>query len=182
MDSVLLSAIVRLAAAALAALLGAVVLFRGRRLPWLFSGAAAFLLGVLLMQVLNPILDNGTDDAQGLTWGDLIPVAAAVLGVLAGLYRQAVAYRLIGLCVGGALAIWLARMLLLPGAGLNFWTALIAIVVMALGMLFVVRYREVALIVLSAAVGPSLIVHGLALPVDLQAVAALALALGIAGL
>ena len=43
-DGVLLTAILRFALAVLTALLGVVVLLRGRRLPWLFSGAAAFLL------------------------------------------------------------------------------------------------------------------------------------------
>jgi hypothetical protein len=174
--------IVKLVLAVLAALLGVVVLFRGRRLPWLFSGAAAFLLGVLLVRILNEILGNPTEDAEGLSWADLIPAGAALLGVLAGRYRLSVAYGLIGLCTGGALALWVARMVVPVGVALDFWTAVVAILVMALGLLFVLRYGEVALIVLSAGVGVSLIAHGLVLPADSQLVAALGLAAAIAGL
>ena len=53
---------------------------------------------------------------------------------------------------------------------------------MGMGMLFVLRYGEVALIVLSSLVGASLVVNGLSLPDNSSLVAALGLAASIAGL
>src|SRR5436190_9889109 len=182
MDSALLTTIVRLAVALLTALLGLVVLYRGRKLPWLFSGAAAFLLGILAVRVLVALFGSPAEDADRLTWTDLVPVAAGVLGALAGKYRLSVAYNLIGIATGGALALWIAQTLLPEGTGLDFWSAVLVAILMALGMLFVTRFVEVALIVLSAGVGAILIRHALALSADSALVAALGLAAAIGSL
>ena len=85
-DSPLLSTIVQIAMAGAAVLLGVLVLWRGRRMPWLFAGAAAFLLAVLLVDILDRTLGLGlTDDSSRLPWEELIPLGAAVVGVLAGI-------------------------------------------------------------------------------------------------
>jgi hypothetical protein len=180
-DGPLLSTIVHLALAGAAVLLGALVLWRGRRMPWLFSGAAAFLLAVLLVDVLDITLGL-TDDTSRLRWEELIPLGAAVVGVLAGMFRIPIAYRLIGLASGAALALWLAQMVRPAGSGLDFISALVVLAVTWLGMLFVVHYGAVAIILLSVGVGIGLIVHGLALPLDSLLVAAFMLVLGIASL
>src|SRR4051794_13088110 len=159
-DSNLLEAIATLAFALLTILLGLVVLWRGRRLPWLLSGAAAFLLGLLAVRILNVLLGNSADSTDTPLWENLIPVVAAFLGVLAGRFRIAVAYELVGAATGGALAIWIARLFLPPDVGLDFWSVAFILLGMVLGVLFVTRYGDVALIVLSAVVGPALILHG----------------------
>ena len=182
-DSPLLSTIVELAMAGAAVLLGVLVLWRGRRMPWLFAGAAAFLLAVLLVDILDRTLGLGlTDDSSRLPWEELIPLGAAVVGVLAGMFRIPVAYRLIGLASGAALALWLAQMVLPSGTGLDFVSALAVLAVTWLGMLFVVHYGAVAIMLLSVGVGIGLIVHGLSLPLDSLLVAAFMLVLGIASL
>jgi hypothetical protein len=181
-EGALLGALVRLALSLLAAGLGVFVLFRGRRMPWLFSGAAAFLLGLLVVRILDRILGTGTASTDGLTWQDIVPAAAAVLGALAAQYRRPVAYALIGLATGGALAIWIVQLTQPPDFALDFWSALGILIVMGLGMLFVFRFGDVALIILSAGVGASLIVHALNLPTDSLLVSALALAAAIASL
>ena len=91
------------------------------------------------------------------------------------------------MAAGGALALWVTRTFIQQqdvsaDLWLDFWSALVILVVMGLGMLFVLRYGQVALIVLSAGVGPALIVRGLSLPLDSPIISALALAAGIAGL
>jgi len=181
-EGALLGALVRLALSLLAAALGVIVLFRGRRMPWLFSGAAAFLLGVLAVRILDRILGTDSANTDGLRWQDLVPVAAAVLGALAAQYRRPVAYVLIGLATGGALAIWIVQLTQPPDARLDFWSALVILIVVGLGMLFVIRYGEVALIILSAGVGTGLIVYALNLPPDSALVSALVLAAAIASL
>ena len=99
-DGMFLMAVLRLATSLLIALLGVLVLWRGRRLPWLFSGAAGFLLGIMAVRFLDPVLGGRLTDVNGLAWGDLVPIIAAVLGVLAGRYRQDTAYALMGLPQG----------------------------------------------------------------------------------
>jgi hypothetical protein len=181
-EGVLLGALVRLALALLAAALGVFVLFRGRRLLWLFSGAAAYLLGLLLVRILDRILGTNTATADGLVWQNLVPVAAAVLGALAGQYRRTIAYGVVGAAAGGALAIWIVQLTQPPDAPVDFWSALAILIVMALGVLFVIHYGDVAVILLSAGVGASLIVYALNLPPDSQLVSALAIAAAIASL
>src|SRR5436190_1556296 len=105
LDNPFLSTVFTVAIALLAALLGLVVLFRGRRLPWLFSGAAAFLLGVLLVRILEGAVGDPTDSPSRIQWEDWIPIIAGVLGVVAGRFRLEVAYGVIGLAAGGALAL-----------------------------------------------------------------------------
>ena len=95
-DSPLLSTIFTVAISLLAALLGLVVLFRGRRLPWLFSGAAAFLLGVLLVRILEVVMGDPTDSTSRIQWEDWIPIIAGVVGGVAGRIRLDVAYEVIG--------------------------------------------------------------------------------------
>jgi MFS family permease len=181
-DGVLLAGIGRLAISLLAALLGLVVLLRGRRLTWLFSGAASFLLGLVLVAVVDSLLGGRLSDAEGLSWSELIPVAAAVLGALVGRFQKTVAYSIIGLATGGVLALWVAKMLLPEGTVLDFWSGMVVVLVMGVGMLFVLRYHKVSLILLSVATGVSLIIYGLKLPLNSEFVAALTLAAAIAGL
>ena len=181
-DSELLDTIVRIALAVLVALLGVVVLFRGRRYLWLFSAAAAFLLGLLAVRIVNNLLGGDAFNVTRLSWEELIPIGAAVFGFVIAASQRIVAYTMIGVTVGGALAIWLANLFLSADTALDFWSALGIAIGMALGILFVIRFTDVALIVLSAGVGVSLIVHALMLPTDSQPVAALALAACIAGL
>jgi MFS family permease len=181
-DGVLLAGIGRLAISLLAALLGLVVLLRGRRLTWLFSGAASFLLGLVLVAVVDSLLGGRLSDAEGLSWSELIPVAAAVLGALVGRFQKTLAYSIIGLATGGVLALWVAKMLLPEGTVLDFWSGMVVVLVMGVGMLFVLRYHKVSLILLSVATGVSLIIYGLKLPLNSEFVAALTLAAAIAGL
>jgi hypothetical protein len=80
------------------------------------------------------------------------------------------------------LALWVAKMLLPEGTVLDFWSGMVVVLVMGVGMLFVLRYHEVSLILLSVATGVSLIIYGLKLPLNSEFVAALTLAAAIAGL
>ena len=181
-DGSLLAAILRLGLAILIVLLGLVVLVRGRRLSWLFSGAATLLLGILVVRVVNLILGNSASTAEGVSWLDVALIGVAVVGGLAGRQQRTIAYGLVGLATGGALGIWFARLFLPPDVGIDIWSAAVIVLFMGLGMLFVLRYGDVALILLSAGVGVSLIAYGLALPTDSTWVAALGLAAAIAGI
>jgi len=180
-DSALLDAIARLALAVFTALLGLIVLLRGRRLPWLFSGAAAFLLGVLLVRILGNVFGYDPNTTR-LGWENLIPFGAAALGVFAGITRRIIALAVIGIAAGGALAIWVGNTFFSLEGGIDFWAAIFIIIMMALGALFAIHYGDIALIILSAGVGPALIVYGLTLPTEWELVAAFTLAAAIAGL
>src|SRR4051812_481399 len=122
-DSALLDAIARLALAVFTALLGLIVLLRGRRIPWFFSGAAAFLLGLLLVRVLGNVFGYDPNTTR-LGWENLIPFGAAALGVFAGITRRIIALAVIGIAAGGALAVWVGNAFLSLAAGTDFWSAL----------------------------------------------------------
>jgi len=178
-DGDLLTNIIRVAFAGLVALLGLVVLIRGWRLPWLFSGAAALLFSILLIRMLGLTFGFAT---EGWFWEIILPAGAAVVGALMATYNRMIAYVLIGLLVGGALAIWVARTILPVVSGFDLWSVLGLIVMMLLGALFVVRFGDVAVILFSVAVGVCLILNALNLPSDAELVAAGAIAAAIAGL
>jgi len=178
-DGDLLTNIIRVAFAGLVALLGLVVLIRGWRLPWLFSGAAALLFSILLIRMLGLTFGFAT---EGWFWEIILPAGAAVVGALMATYNRMIAYVLIGLLVGGALAIWVARTILPVVSGFDLWSVLGLIVMMLLGALFVVRFGDVAVILFSVAVGVCLILNALNLPSESELVAAGALAGAIAGL
>jgi hypothetical protein len=182
LDGSLLATFVRISLAVLAAALGVLVLLRGRRYLWLFSGAAAFLLGVLAVRIVNWLFGGDAFNPERLSWEELIPIGAAVAGALIAAPHRLLAYAVIGISTGGALAIWIGRLFLPPETGLDIWAALGIVLGMALGYLFVIRYTDVALIIVSVGVGIALITYALNLPVDSQFIAALTLAAGIAGL
>jgi hypothetical protein len=128
--------------------IGLLVLFYGRQLFWVFVGAVGFMLA---MTVAAPFL-TGRPEWQVLVVG----LAVGALGALCALALERVAVAVAGFLAGGALAV---RAMSLTGfhTGPLVWCFILAggvFGVVMVGMLF-----DWALIVLSSAVGASLLLQ-----------------------
>jgi len=148
-------------------LVGALLLLFGRKLFWLFVGAAGFVAGV---QLARDILAPQPD------WVVLAAgVAAGLLGALLAVVVERIAVAAAGFLIGGYLLASLA------GAGGYADVAAIAWVVGGLvGALLVSLVLDPALIVLSSLAGAALVTQGLALGAGVAPWAfAAALALGL---
>src|SRR6476620_6335869 len=126
----LLDALLRLALAAGGVVLGELLLMRGHRLIWLFSGVAGFLLALFAVNLLNRWL--GILDAEWLQAA--IAVAAGVVGAIASRAHTTIAYGVIGLAMAGAILLWVARIVLTKQAlvALDFWSVLGLILILFL--------------------------------------------------
>jgi hypothetical protein len=179
----LLDTILNLALAALGVVAGVLLLLRGHKMIWLFGGLASFLLALFAMDLLNrwiQILD--TDWVRAA-----IVIAVGVVGGITARSNTMLGYGIIGLATGGLIYLWVVNNLLRRDAniGLDFWTTLVIIVtallIMLMGAIFVIRYDEVALILLSSAVGVILILESLRLNHESELEALLGLGLGLLG-
>jgi len=131
-------------------LVGALLLFAGRRLFWFLVAAVGFLLGYQLA-------------SQGLGFEELwlqllvavvVGVAAAVLAVV----LQRLAIGLAGFVIGGAAAAWFAGTAFGASVGVQ-WAAFVIgglLAAVVAGLLF-----DAALVVLSALLGASFVVQAL---------------------
>lgn len=152
-----------------ALLLGALLLFAGRRLFWFAVGAAGFLFGFhLAWSFLGP-------DPMWLTVaaGVLLGVVGAVLAALV----QKLAVGFFGFVVGGAGAAVIAEQAFQLPETASWVVFVVAGIVAAIlaSLLF-----EAALIVLSSLLGAGLVVGALAAPVQQSAIAfVVLLALGL---
>jgi len=131
------------------ALLGAVLLFFGRKVFWLFVAVAGFMVG----------MDFATRTFNGPDWLSIsIGVAVGVVAALLAVFVQRFAIGLAGFLGGGYLALQI-----LPFLNLDYtwipWAAFILGGI--LGVIFVNAFFDWALIILSSGAGASMLVGAL---------------------
>lgn len=138
------------------AIVGALSLFLGRQLFWLFVGAAGFMLGFNLAVQLLP-------DQPGFVVL-LIALVAGLAGAALGVFAQRLALGIAGFIAGGYLLLYLANLLGVGGAeglatGLVF---VLFIVGGVLGAILIQFVFDFALILLSSALGATLLTQAAA--------------------
>jgi hypothetical protein len=129
-------------------ILGGALLVAGRKLFWLFVGAAGFITGVQL----------ATRFSQGPDW--LALVIGLILGVIFALlavFLQAVILWIAGFLAGGYVVSVLAATLGIELGGTTTW--LVYVIGGVLGVILVSLLFDWALITLSSLVGASLIIQ-----------------------
>ena len=137
----------------LSVLIGAIILFFGRKLFWLCVAAVGFAAGIELaphlMHEPTPILQLS------------VAVVFGFIGALLALFLQKVAIAVAGFLAGGKLAMALVGAFIAEGArypGITF------IVGGIIGAILLLALFDWALIVMSALVGAHLISHTIVLP------------------
>ena len=139
-------------------LIGVVLLILGRKLFWLFVGAAGFLIGI---NIAEQVMATGSDSMRLF-----IALLAGVIAALLAIFLQKVAIAVAGFVVGGYVAVELLR---LYGAALpayaqihpgTYWVPYI--IGGIIGAILMVLLFDWALIVLSSLSGASMILHGVA--------------------
>ena len=134
-------------------LIGAVILFFGRRLFWLCVAAVGFAAG---MQVAPQLIHEPTDILK-LS----IAIVFGFVGALLALFLQKVAIAVAGFLAGGKLAVALTGAFIAEGARYPWITFLIGGIIGAILLLAVFDW---ALIVMSSLVGAYLIGQTVVLP------------------
>src|SRR5881275_1864957 len=135
------------------ALIGAVILFFGRKLLWLCVAAIGFAAGV----ELAPHLVQDPSALLSLT----IALLLGIIGALLALFLQKIAIAVLGFLAGGKLAVAIAGAFFVQSAQYYGLTFIIGGVVGALLLLILFDW---ALIFLSSAVGAHLIQSAIVLP------------------
>ena len=134
-------------------LLGVLLLFLGRRLFWLFVGAAGFIGGVLAAPYILP--------HQGELFTLVIALILGVLGALLAIFVQKLAVAIAGFCGGGALAVVLGAPLL-GGTGFTYPGAWLCFLIGGLvGLVLMLMFFNWALIILSSLDGAHLVIRGI---------------------
>jgi Domain of unknown function (DUF4203) len=154
----------------LSVLIGAIILFFGRRLFWLCVAAVGFAAGVEfaphLMHEPTPVLQLS------------IAVVFGFIGALLALFLQKVAIAIAGFLAGGKLAMALVTAFIAEGSRYPGITFIIGGII---GAILLLALFDWALIVMSSLVGAYLIGHTIVLPQTGAAVLFVALAaIGIA--
>ena len=154
---------------AISMLVGIAVLFAGRRLFWLFVGAAGFLYGLGVAPRLFP--------EQPELVVMVIAIVAGVIGALLAIFLQKIAIGLAGALIGGYLLAGLVRA---SGGEIGSSEPVLFIIGGIAGAILVIMLFDWALIVLSSLAGAVLIVQSLALARGVEtAIFAVAALLGI---
>lgn len=133
--------------------LGFVSLVGGSQLSWMFVGTVGFLLGIALANFLQ--LNN--NEWQILT----IASAAGMVGVFLSYYLRRILVLLAGFLAGGFISVTLPQVLGWKSY-LEDWQAFI--VVSAACALIILLWYNLALILVSAVLGATLIVQNLTIP------------------
>lgn len=137
---------------AMSMLVGIALLLAGRRLFWLFVGAAGFLYGLGVAPRLFP--------EQPELVVMVIAIVAGVIGALLAIFLQKIAIGLAGALIGGYLLAGLVRAF---GGEIGASEPVLFIIGGIAGAVLVIMLFDWALIVLSSLAGAALIVHPLAL-------------------
>jgi len=154
----------------LSVLIGAVILFFGRRLFWLCVAAVGFAAG---MQVAPHLFHEPTEVLQ-LT----IALVFGFIGALLALFLQKIAIAVAGFLAGGKLAVALMAAFVVESAN-HYWITLI--IGGIIGAILLLALFDWALIVMSSLVGAYLIGQTIVLPATGATVLFVALvAIGIA--
>lgn len=141
-------------------LVGAALLFFGRRAFWLFVAGAGFVAGLSLA---NNILQG--PESVSVIIGIVIGLLAALLAV----FVQRFAISLAGFLVGGYIALQVLPMLNLEG---GWWTTVLAFIIGGvIGVILIGMFLDWALISLSSLAGAALITEVLNLSSGLGTVA-----------
>jgi hypothetical protein len=127
---------------------GVVLLLFGRRLFWLFVGAAGFIAGLLVTQEFFP--------GQQEWWVALIAILAGVMGALLSVFLQKVAVAVAGFLTGGYALMSLALAL---GHQALMWPAFL--VGGILGAISILMLFDWALVILSSVAGAALIAQSI---------------------
>lgn len=130
-------------------ILGGALLVAGRKLFWLFVGAAGFVTGMQLASRFTQ-----TSEGLAITLGLLIGIIFALLAI----FLQRIAIAIAGFLAGGFILTTLAGMVGLD-AGAFFW--IVYVIGGILGVILVSLLFDWALITLSSLAGASLVVQGL---------------------
>jgi len=137
----------------LSVLIGAIILFFGRRLFWLCVAAVGFAAGVEfaphLMHEPTPVLQLS------------IALVFGFIGALLALFLQKIAIAVAGFLAGGKLALALATAFFVHGANYPGVTFIVGGII---GAILLLALFDWTLIVLSAVVGAYLIGHTIVLP------------------
>jgi len=154
----------------LSVLIGAIILFFGRRLFWLCVAAVGFAAGV---EFAPHLIHEPTQTLQ-LT----IAIVFGFIGALLALFVQKIAIAIAGFLAGGKLAVALLAAFVVESAN-HYWITLIIGGIIGAILLLALFYW--ALIVMSSMVGAYLIGHTIVLPQTGAAILFVALtAIGIA--
>ncbi|HLW35761.1 MAG TPA: DUF4203 domain-containing protein [Chthoniobacterales bacterium] len=137
----------------LSVLIGAVVLFFGRKLFWLCVAAIGFAAG---MEVAPQLMHEPTPILQ-LS----IALVFGFVGALLAMFLQKIAIAIAGFLAGGKLAAGLMAAFVVESAN-HYWITFI--IGGIIGMILLLSLFDWALIVMSAAVGAYLISHTVTLP------------------
>lgn len=137
----------------LSILIGAIVLFFGRRLFWLCVAAVGFAAG---MEVAPHLMHEPTPILQ-LS----IAIVFGFIGALLAMFLQKIAIAIAGFLAGGKLAMALVAAFVAEGAR---YPGIAFIVGGIIGMILLLSLFDWALIVMSAVVGAYLIGHTIVLP------------------
>jgi Domain of unknown function (DUF4203) len=134
-------------------ILGAVMLFAGRKLFWLFVGVAGFVVGFI---VASQLMKNESEIVVLV-----IALAAGVVGAILAGFLQRLAVAAAGFLVGGYLAMSLMEML---GVKTNLSVWIIFLIGGVLGLILAAALFEWGLIILSSLIGADLIIEVLKVP------------------
>lgn len=144
--------------------LGAVLVLFGRRLFWLFVGAAGFVVG---REFAAGMLE--TESSRAVLW---IGIAAGAVGAVAGMFLQKLAIAAAGFLAGGYIVLELLRMSAVAEGPVG-WVGFVAGGVVGT-ILMSVLFRW-ALIVLSSVLGGALVAESLPVTPVLKTIVFLAL-------
>jgi len=137
----------------LSVLIGAVILFFGRRLFWLCVAAVGFVAGV----EVAPHLVHEPSAILSLS----VAIVFGFIGALLAMFVQKVAIAVAGFLAGGKLALALVTPFLVQGANYPGVTFIVGGII---GAILLLSLFDWTLIVLSAVVGAYLICHTIVLP------------------
>jgi hypothetical protein len=147
--------------------IGLALLVMGRKIFWLALGAFGFLAGWHLAGRL-PMVQQAADPLIGL----VIAGACGLVGILLAVFVQKIAIGVAGFLAGGLGALWLAVNTAMAVGG---WEWAVFLVGGVLGAIFAGLLFQVALVVLTALLGATLLLELVALDPKVEGILALAL-------
>src|SRR5574341_1020567 len=130
-------------------ILGGALLVAGRKLFWLFVGAAGFVTGMQLAT-------RFTQSSEGLSI--ILGLVIGIIFALLAIFLQRIAIAIAGFLAGGYILTGLAGMLGLDAGALGW---IVYVVGGILGVILVSLLFDWALITLSSLAGASLVIQGL---------------------
>ena len=171
-------------------LLGAYILFFGRRELWLTLGIIGLATTANLLAVLVAGVDSGRELVELGAWILVgMSVAAGALGVVIGRYRTGLAVEVIGIIAGASIALWLYEITAylvtdvanLPSQSVIWIGWSLALLGGLLGLWLVRSDRDESLILITVVVGAELIYDALGLSDTRSITAIIILGLALSG-